>query len=153
MRISDWSSDVCSSDLPALRIDSLPQTSPKSELIHKSGGKQMVTVTARKHIIAAIRRATLCSQRTAMNIVDANWYRVHSFDADMRLAEITINLTNPDDFSGQLRLWDTQTWKTKLEVPAGGLRAWATSSIEVAYAERQKPSLPRRSKESRVGNE
>src|SRR3546814_3334074 len=68
----------------------------------------MVTVTARKHIIAAIRRATLCSQRTAMNIVDANWYRVHSFDADMRLAEITINLTNPDDFSGQLSLWDNK---------------------------------------------
>src|SRR3546814_1669609 len=81
MRISDWSSDVCSSDL--------------------------------------------------------------SFDADMRLAEITINLTNPDDFSGQLSLWDNKTWKTTLEVPAGGLRAWATSSIEVAYAERPNPYLPR----------
>src|SRR3546814_15135257 len=127
MRISDWSSDVCSSDLPALRIDSLPQTSPKSELIHKSGGKQMVTVTARKHIIAAIRRATLCSQRTAMNIVDANWYRVHSVDADMRLAEITIHLTNPNDFSVQISLRANQTWTTQLEVPARVLRSWATS--------------------------
>ena len=103
----------------------------------------MVTVTARKHIIAAIRRATLCSQRTAMNIVDANWYRIHSFDADMRLAEVTIDMTNPADFSGQLSLWENKTWKTTLEVPAGGLREIATCSIEVAYAERPNPYLPR----------
>lgn len=102
----------------------------------------MVTVTARKHIIAAIRRATLCSQRTAMNIVDSNWYRIHSFDADMRLANVTIDRTNPDDFSGQLSLWANKEWKTTLSVPAGGLRTWATSSIEEAYAERPNPFLP-----------
>src|SRR3546814_11376024 len=34
-------------------------------------------------------------------------------------------------------------YTTLFRSPAGGLRAWATSSIEVAYAERPNPYLPR----------
>lgn len=103
----------------------------------------MATVTGRKHIIAAIRRATLCSQRAAMDIVDLNWNRIHFFSCDMRFAQVIIDRINPADFSGQLSVWDNKEWKTSLSVPAGGLRTIATTSLENAYAARPNPYLPR----------
>jgi hypothetical protein len=102
----------------------------------------MLTATARKHIIAAIRRAILCSHQVAAEIVDLNWARLKSIDCDMRFANVTVDYNSIDDFSGYLNLWAGKNWKAIISVPAGGMRVIATTTMEEAYAERPNPNLP-----------
>src|SRR3546814_2405523 len=79
MRISDWSSDVCSSDLQPRMVRRVPCPNR-----HRPGGPSQLTPRSSHH-----RRSDL----------QANEYCVHAFDAGNRLSRRIDRQTDPALFS------------------------------------------------------
>lgn len=96
----------------------------------------MITQTARKHLIAAIRTALRISYRRADNILNQNWMMLGR-EHDFRHAFVTVRYEDWTKEDAQLEIFVSGTYRLSLTVKSADLAIWKTLSFEEAY-----PAVP-----------
>ena len=96
-----------------------------------------MTVTRRKNLIKAIRKALLLSHGQASRVVDANWINLACIE-DRPLHDMIIVVTQTTnsrgDWSGTASMYvDENDYIGFIDVPAGLMKPFLTASIARAY--------------------
>jgi len=96
-----------------------------------------MTVTRRKNLIKAIRKALLLGHGQASRVVDANWINLACMDTQP-LHELVVVPTQSQgnrngDWSGTASLYVGDEYLCFIDVPAGLMKPVLTASIARAY--------------------
>lgn len=96
----------------------------------------MITQTARKHLIAAIRTALRISYRRADKILNRNWMMLGREDG-YRNAFVTVSYEDWTSDDAHLMVYIDGAFKLSLAISSDDLATWKTLSFEEAY-----PAVP-----------